>query len=781
MSKRLVMALSTLLIGGAGALVWSALGGSDSQNAAQVTPDSDDSESAILKRIDVPEGPFDPVLQRPAGSERFTPPANRVVNDPDQGAGLVQSETAIWVSGDEIVVGWNDADGFFGGASVSGFGYSSNRGASFTDGGELMDGGGSDTFGDPSIVKAGDWWLYSSLDLGTGGGGLTIHRGQFSGGMLSWNPPVRYSDGGSFIDKEFMYYDSATGRTYLTYITGSLFRITRSTDDGLTWTTPRTVASSGGGNGAYPAPGIDGEVYVSWVAPLFQGNGWVRMRYSPDGGNTFPDPVRDVEQLGPRSDDSPQCFNRGANITFPSLDVDRSNGPFRGRAYMCWADGQANTFNVYLSYSDDKGATWSTPIQINDNDNAGTTEQFMPQLRVSEADGRVVIGWYDRRNNDGGGSLCDYYVASSVDGGAYWGPNRRLSDTSVAWCGVPADIQPNFGDYIAIFVDDRAVFGVWADAREGDPDVVFSRKDDRHLLSVSGDLATIAPFTASGTSWFIPDVTEWTASPAPAVDSNAQLAVAAIGAGLLGSPAEENGVFQFGGNNLSFDVTLASAEGNVVGSGTLSRTGANTINFGFDADADAALGSVVLPNDFTTDITVSPAGFGSATMAGSVTFQRIAGNLVFSVSGTVSLGLGSLPCALPMEQDASASFAGGDLTLSTKTRVGECAVVGVDEDEPLVMGDNPFPQILVGARPNPIQATTRISYSTDRDVTGAIRVYNSQGQRVRTIAEGFFAAGENDYAFDGKDERGRVLPAGGYFVRFENNIMNAAKKLFIVR
>ncbi len=62
--------------------------------------------------------------------------------------------------------------------------------------------------------------------------------------------------------------------------------------------------------------------------------------------------------------------------------------------YVAWEDFSAGVGNVILSASYNGGATWSAPIQVNDN--ASPVDEFQPNLAVA-ADGTVSLAFYDRR------------------------------------------------------------------------------------------------------------------------------------------------------------------------------------------------------------------------------------------------------------------------------------------------------------------------------------------------------------------------------------------------
>jgi hypothetical protein len=62
--------------------------------------------------------------------------------------------------------------------------------------------------------------------------------------------------------------------------------------------------------------------------------------------------------------------------------------------YVSYEDYSAGVGNVLLTASYDGGATWSPPIQVNDN--ATPVDEFQPNLTTA-ADGTVSVAFYDRR------------------------------------------------------------------------------------------------------------------------------------------------------------------------------------------------------------------------------------------------------------------------------------------------------------------------------------------------------------------------------------------------
>jgi hypothetical protein len=62
--------------------------------------------------------------------------------------------------------------------------------------------------------------------------------------------------------------------------------------------------------------------------------------------------------------------------------------------YVAYEDFSAGVDNVMLTASYDGGATWTSPIQVNDN--AGPADEFQPNLTVAPG-GTVSVNFYDRR------------------------------------------------------------------------------------------------------------------------------------------------------------------------------------------------------------------------------------------------------------------------------------------------------------------------------------------------------------------------------------------------
>ncbi|MFM9986898.1 MAG: glycosyl hydrolase [Flavobacteriales bacterium] len=198
--------------------------------------------------------------------------------------------------------------------------------------------------------------------------------------------------------------------------------------------------------GAVPAVGPNGEVYVAWAV-----NENIYFDRSFDKGKTWM--KHDIVAADiPKgwSQDIPGIMRCNG---MPILVCDNSTGPNRGALYICWADirnGESDT-DIWLVSSKDKGTTWTPPIKVND-DNPGR-HQFFPWLAIDQANGQLHIVFYDRRNYTD--DQTDVFLASSSDGGKTW-INERISEKPFT----PIS-HVFFGDYNNITAHNGIVRPIW--------------------------------------------------------------------------------------------------------------------------------------------------------------------------------------------------------------------------------------------------------------------------------------------------------------------------------
>lgn len=297
--------------------------------------------------------------------------------------------------------------------------------------------------------------------------------------------------GSPFRDNVYVAWDAASGGSG-----GGGIRVGTSTDHGATFTVTRADDPSGPGKaiGAQPFVGPNGELYVAWNDS--QANAIVFNR-SFDGGKTWGTAHMIATKSLPFDIAIPAEFSRGA-LVYPSCDTDRSTGIHRGRLVCSWMDLTSNgTTDIFAAYSDDQGATWSSPQPITDRFST-PVDRFYNWLSTDPVTGDVNVSFYDTRNDTTGSRyMTDVYFAQSKDGGASWSQNVRVSSVSsnehdcsgVIPCnGINYGNQQ--GDYEGLVSYGGVSHPVWTD----------SRMQLSPLAGCSRGLAMEEVFTASVTS-----------------------------------------------------------------------------------------------------------------------------------------------------------------------------------------------------------------------------------------------------------------------------------------
>lgn len=83
--------------------------------------------------------------------------------------------------------------------------------------------------------------------------------------------------------------------------------------------------------------------------------------------------------------------------------------------------------------------------------------------------------------------------------------------------------------------------------------------------------------------------------------------------------------------------------------------------------------------------------------------------------------------------------------------------------------------------PNPFNPTTTITFSIAKPENVTLRIYNSQGQAVRTLTNEFLNPGHYQVAWDGSDDSGRQLSSGIYLYRLQAGNLRQLKRMIFVK
>jgi len=274
--------------------------------------------------------------------------------------------------------------------------------------------------------------------------------------------------GSALRDNVYIAWDAASGGSI-----GGGVRVATSSDHGASFSVTRADDPSGPGRsiGASPAVGPNGELYVAWND--YVANAIVFNR-SFDGGRSWGVPNTVSAKTLPFDIAIPAESFRGA-LVYPSLGVDVSSGPHRGRIYCSWMDlTPANVTDIFISYSDNNGATWSTPTHVPDQFTF-PVDRFNHWMSIDPSNGNVNVAFYDTRNDTTGARFqTDYYLARSTNGGvSFPAADIRVSTVSsnehdcngIFPCdGINYGNQQ--GDYEGLVSFSGVSYPIWTDSRK---------------------------------------------------------------------------------------------------------------------------------------------------------------------------------------------------------------------------------------------------------------------------------------------------------------------------
>jgi hypothetical protein len=298
--------------------------------------------------------------------------------------------------------------------------------------------------------------------------------------------------------------------------------VSRSTDQGQTWSTPLQLSVNSGTNSegfTWPSTvsvASNGDVYVAYhsqsdltdtnveggspdnaaLVPLTTTgsgknpdgtHGQEIVFRSTDGGQTFPQ--RSVPFDSGQADIT---FNRqdatnGRTIPGTKFWTMGSTQPWvltdparPGNIYVIAADdpfdgagGNTDPSNVLVTRSMDSGQTWSSPQDVD----VGTTVpgtssnsfQLFPTAAIDQS-GNIVVAWYDNRQgltNSGGDYLLDVYARYSTDGALTWSNPFQVNSTHFdpdpgainRFNGPPATTR--IGEYFGIAMSNGLAYVAW--------------------------------------------------------------------------------------------------------------------------------------------------------------------------------------------------------------------------------------------------------------------------------------------------------------------------------
>ncbi len=298
---------------------------------------------------------------------------------------------------------------------------------------------------------------------------VTLPGGETSGDGKRTFPIYRSGDAGRtwtqttrlpFIDREYLAVDRSGGayhgRIYL-YGTGTglpqatgpvavrNLHLFYSRDGGVTFTgpiapsLPDKMSGSPSVGGLHSGAGVvldDGTLLAPYTIFRVRNDAPRDVTYRPsqalsvvasrDGGQTLEPPTA-VTQFG---SGGALCRDMAPSV----MAVDRSQGPFHGRAYLVWGEIRNGRCAALMTYSTNHGKTWSPPSTVDDavrRSSGKGPDVLLPGLAVNR-DGVVGVAWYDRRE-DPENQRHRMRFTASLDGGDTFLPSMPVSEAAYSF------------------------------------------------------------------------------------------------------------------------------------------------------------------------------------------------------------------------------------------------------------------------------------------------------------------------------------------------------------
>jgi glucuronoarabinoxylan endo-1,4-beta-xylanase len=83
--------------------------------------------------------------------------------------------------------------------------------------------------------------------------------------------------------------------------------------------------------------------------------------------------------------------------------------------------------------------------------------------------------------------------------------------------------------------------------------------------------------------------------------------------------------------------------------------------------------------------------------------------------------------------------------------------------------------------PNPFNAQTNIEFNISEPIEVKIVIYNLLGQKVKTLAQGYYSTGRHKIAWNGKNDNDQLVASGIYFYRFKTDKYVKTRKCILLR
>jgi hypothetical protein len=371
-------------------------------------------------------------------------------------------------------------------SNIDNFYFSSDTGKTWIKGRLSSDYG---VWGDPAIIcdttgnfyffhlSNAEEWIDRIVSQKSTDGGKTWNSGTYMGHFPGKNQ-----------DKQWAIVDDKSNNIYCTWtqfdnygssnkLDSSYILFSKSIDNGKTWTEAKRINKTAGDcldddntvEGAVPAVGPEGEIYVAWAGP----EGIVFDRSLDKGDTWLKDDIFVSDFPGGWNYEVPGIYRCNG---LPVTCCDLSDGQYRGNIYINWTDQRngENDTDVWLSRSKDNGNSWESPIRVNDD--LPGRQQFFTWMTIDQSTGYLYFVYYDRRNHTD--NSTDVYLTVSKNGGKSF-ENIKINESPF----IP-NKNAFFGDYTNISVVNGTIRPIWARMDNFKLSIMTALIDNNNLTAI---------------------------------------------------------------------------------------------------------------------------------------------------------------------------------------------------------------------------------------------------------------------------------------------------------
>ena len=432
-------------------------------------------------------------------------PITKIITDPftntsSQHQATVEPDTFAY--GSTIIAATQSGRFFDGGASGIAYATSTNSGSTWTQGTlpgiTTQTGGTYDRVSDPSVAYDAkhNVWLISSIPITASVTVPVVFVSRSTDGGLTFGNPVTVATGSTSFDKNWTVCDNfATspyyGNCYTTFddnADGDRLKVSTSSDGGLTWGAAKNTGNNAFGLGGQPVVQPSGKVIIP-ASNAFETA--IIVWNSTNGGSTW----SSTTTIATVNDHAPAGSLRSGPL--PSAEIDAS-----GKVYVAWQDCRFRNgckANDIVYSTSTNGTTWTAVTRIPIDATTSGTDHFIPGLGVdpttSGSTAKLGLTYYFYRTA-ACGSSCQLEVGyiQSNNGGSTWSAHTDVAGPFAISLTPNTSQGRMVGDYISTSWIGGKAIGAFAVAKAPSGGFAF---DQGIYVPTTGFTAAAGSFVAT--------------------------------------------------------------------------------------------------------------------------------------------------------------------------------------------------------------------------------------------------------------------------------------------